>query len=215
MYCIQHPQTHSQTAIKSPFAAEWAKAEQEELDSLHARKVWELVPRPPNANIISNKWIYKTKEDSEGRAIRRKARLVARGFTWIEGIDYEETFAPTAKFVTIRLIVALATSLNWPLDQADIDTTFLWADIDEDIYMQQPEGHIDPDFLEYVCKLLKSLYGLKQAARLWNRLLSKTLKKHGFKQLLTDTSCFVHIDEDGTSIIIVELWLSFVCMWKL
>ena len=120
--------------MKSPFAAEWAKAKQEELDSLYARKVWELVPCPPNANIISNKWVYKTKEDSEGRAVRRKARLVARGFTQIEGIDYEETFAPTAKFATIRLIVALATSLNWPLDQADIDTAFLWADIDEHIH---------------------------------------------------------------------------------
>ena len=99
------------------------------------------------------------------------------------------------------LIVALATSLNWPLDQADIDTAFLWVDIDEDIYMQQPKGHFDPDFPKYVCKLLKSLYSLKQAAHLWNQLLSKTLKKHGFKQLLTDTSCFVRIDEDGTSII--------------
>ena len=194
------PLTHK-AAMKSPFAAEWAQVEREELESLLARNVWKLVPRPHNANIITKKWVYKTKEDSEGRAIRYKARLVARGFTQIEGIDYEETFAPTAKFVTIRLIVALATSLNWPLDQADIDTAFLWADIDEDIYMQQPEGHVDPNFPEHVCKLLKSLYGLKQAAHLWNQLLSKTLKKLGFKQLLTDTSCFVEFDQDGTSII--------------
>ncbi len=91
---------------------EWAQAEQEESKSLLARNVWKLVPRPHNANIITNKWVLKTKEDSEGTAIRYKARLVARGFTQIEGIVYEETFAPTAKFVTIRLIVALATSLN-------------------------------------------------------------------------------------------------------
>jgi hypothetical protein len=121
--------------MKSPLSDEWKRVEQEEIDSLISRKVWKLVPRPQGANIITNKWVYKTKEDSEGRTTRRKARLVARGFTQIEGIDYEETFAPTAKFVTIRLIVALATSLGWPLDQADVDTAFLWADIKEDIYM--------------------------------------------------------------------------------
>ncbi len=126
---------------------------------------------------------------------------MARGCTQIEGIDYEETFAPTAKIVTIRLIVALATSLNWPLDQADIDAAFLWADIDEDIYMQQPEGHVDPNYPEFVCKLLKSLYGLKQSAHLWNQLLSKTLKALGFKKLPTNTSCFVRLDQVGTSII--------------
>ena len=126
---------------------------------------------------------------------------MARGFTQIEGIDYEETFAPTAKFVTIRLIVALATSLGWPLDEADVDTTFLWANIKEDIYMQQPEGHVDPKYPDYVCKLLKSLFGLKQAAHMWNQLLSKTLKTFGFRQLMTDTSCFVITDQDGTAVI--------------
>ena len=84
---------------------------------------------------------------------------MARGFTQVEGIDYEETFAPTAKFVTIRLIIALATSLHWPLEQADIDTAFLWSDIKEDIFMQQPEGHVDESHPDYVCKLQKSLYG--------------------------------------------------------
>jgi hypothetical protein len=94
-------------------------------------------------------------EDNEGRPPRRKARLVARDFTQIEGVDYEETFAPTAKIVTIRLIVAVATSLGWPFDQADVDTTFLWADIKEDIYMQQPEGYVDEQYPGYVCKFLK------------------------------------------------------------
>ena len=126
-------------------------------NSLISRKVWKLVPRPLGANIVTNKWVYKTKEDSEGRPTRRKARLVARGFTQIGGIDYEETFAPTTKNVTIRLIVALATNLGWPLDHADVDTTFLWADIKEDIYMQQPEGYVDERYPGYVCKFLKSL----------------------------------------------------------
>lgn len=131
-----NPLTHRATP-KPPFATEWAKAEHEELlDSLFARHVWKLVPRTHNANIVSNKWVFKTKEDNEGKSSRRKARLVARGFTQIKGINYEEIFSPTAKFVTVRLIVALSTSLNWPIDQADIDTAFLRADIDKDIYMQ-------------------------------------------------------------------------------
>ena len=121
----------------------------------------DLAPRPPYANVISCKWVYKTKQDAEGNIIKHKARLVARGFTQIEGIDYEETFAPTTKFVTIRIIISLATSLDWPMEQADIETAFLWSDTREDIYMEQPEGHADPDRLDHVCKLLKSLYGLK------------------------------------------------------
>ena len=154
--------------MKSPHAADWWEAELTELAALKERRVWDLVPKPQDANIITCKWVFKTKQDSEGNTTRRKARLVARGFTQVEGIDYEETFAPTAKFVTVRLIISLATSLNWAMEQADIDTAFMWSDIEEDIYMQQPEGHVDPIHPDYVCKLLKSLYGLKQAAHLWN-----------------------------------------------
>ena len=161
------PLTH-RAAMKSVYAEEWRQAELAELASLKERHVWDLVPRPANANVITCKWVYKTKEDSEGNTVRHKARLVARGFTQVEGIDYEETFAPTAKFVTVRLIISLATSLNWAMEQADIDTAFLWSDIDENIYMQKAEGHVDPTYPDYVCKLLKSLYGLKQAAHLWN-----------------------------------------------
>ena len=187
--------------MRSPLAEQWRQAKKEELDSLISRSVWQLVPRPPNSNVVSCKWVYKTKEDNQGNPVRYKARLVARGFTQVEGIDYEETFAPTAKFVTIRLIIALATSLHWPLEQADIDTAFLWSDIKEDIFMQQPEGHVDENHPDYVCKLMKSLYGLKQSAHLWDRLLSKTLKTFGFTQLLTDTSCFVQSNQDGTTVI--------------
>ncbi len=118
------PLTHM-AAMKSPHAKDWRHAELTELTSLKARHVWDLVPGPTNANVITCKWVYKTKEDSEGNTVRRKARLVARGFTQVEGIDYEETFAPTAKFVTVRLIISLATSLNWSMEQADIETTFM------------------------------------------------------------------------------------------
>jgi hypothetical protein len=192
--------------MKSPLADEWKKAEQEEIDSLISRNVWKLVRRPQRANIITYKWVYKTKEDSEGWTTRRKTRLVARGFTQVEGIDYEETFTPTVKFVTIRLIVALATSLHWPLEQANVDTAFLWADIKEDIYMHQPKGHVDQQYHDYVCKLLNSLYGLKQAAHLWNQLLNNTLKTFSFRQLMTDTSCVVIKDQDGTSVIMAFIY---------
>ena len=195
------PLTH-RAATKSPHVEDWRQAELAELTSLKARHVWDLVPRPANANVITCKWVYKTKEDSKGNTVRRKARLVARGFTQVEGIDYEETFAPTAKFVTVRLIISLATSLNWSMEQADIDTAFLWSNITEDIYMHQLEGHVDPVYPNHVCKLLKSLYGLKQAAHLWNQLLSKTMRAANYQQLLTDTNCFVKIDQQGTAAMI-------------
>jgi hypothetical protein len=182
-------------AMRSEHKEQWKAAEEEELMALHEMETWKLVTLPDGANVVSSKWVYKVKTNSDGSIARYKARLVARGFTQIAGVDYEETFAPTAKFTTIRLMLSLACSLCWPVDQADIDTAFLWAKLEEDIYMQQPPGHEDPDYPHHVCKLQRSLYGLKQSAHLWNQLLSKTLKSFGYEQLLTDTTCFVRKDD--------------------
>ena len=188
--------------MASPQAAEWKKAEEAEFQALTDMGTWELVEPPPGCNIITCKWVYKTKHNADGSVQRHKGRLVAQGFMQIEGVDYEEVFAPTAKFVTIRLLASLACSLDWPLEQADIDTTFLWSELEEDIYMEQPEGYADPDHPNHVCKLKKSLYGLKQAPHLWYELLAKTLRRHGFQQLSTDTATFVKHDTDGVAVII-------------
>ena len=172
------------------------------MKALTDMRTFDIVPRPANANVITCKWVYKTKQKADGTIERYKARVVARGCSQIEGVDYQEVFAPTAKFTTIRLICSLACSLGWPLEQADIDTAFLWSELDEDIYMEQIEGYVDPAYPDYVCKLRKSLYGLKQAPHLWYELLAKTLRRHGFQQLSTDTAAFVKHDSDGVAVII-------------
>ena len=189
-------------ALASPFKDQWLQAEREEYSSLKDMGTWTLVPLPADRRAIACKWVYKVKHNADGTVARFKARLVAKGFTQIEGIDYEETFAPTAKFNTIRLLLSLANSLQWPVEQCDIDTAFLNANLEEDIYMSQPEGYEDPDHPLHVCKLQKSLYGLKQAAYLWNQLLAEKLKILDFNQLKTDSSCFVKRDEHGTAIIL-------------
>jgi hypothetical protein len=201
-------------AMKSEHAEEWKVAEEEKLTSMREMKTWTLVPPPNGANIVSSKWVYKFKTDSDGSIARFKARLVARGFTQVAGVDYEETFAPTAKFTTIRLMLSLACSLQWPVEQADIDTAFLWAELEDDIYMQQPPGHEDPDNPHYVCKLLRSLYRLKQSAHLWNQLLSKTLIDLGFRQLVTDPTCFVKMDEQGICVILAAYVDDLVIMGR-
>ena len=197
------PPTRRQ-ALNGPHAAEWRQAEIEEINSLKGMKTYVLVPRSEARNIITCKWVYKVKHNSDGSVARYKARLVARGFLQQESIDYHETFAPTAKFVSIRLLVALACSWNWPLHQCDIETAFLWANIEDDtpIYMEQPEGYVSDEYPDYVCKLLKSIYGLKQSAHLFTKLLAKQLKKRRFRQLKTDPSVFVLSDDDGTCAIV-------------
>jgi hypothetical protein len=131
--------------MKSEHAEKWKAAKEEELTSMREMKTWNLVPPPRGANIVSSKWVYKVKTNSDGSIARFKARLVERGFTQVAGVDYEETFAPIAKFTTIRLMLSLACSLQWPVQQINIDTAFLWAELEDDIYMQQPPGHEDPD----------------------------------------------------------------------
>ena len=196
--------TTRRAAMSGPYADEWKEAELKEIKSLKELGTWELVIPPDGSNIITCKWVYKVKHNADGTIERFKARLVARGFQQIESIDYEETFAPTAKFVTIRIICALACSLQWPLEQCDIETAFLWATMDEDkpVYMAQPEGYVDPDRPHHVCLLKKSIYGLKQSPYLWTQLLAKELKAFGYRQLSTDMSCFVKSDELGTCLII-------------
>ena len=194
--------TTRKKALASEHREQWLQAEREELTALINMGTYVLVPLPPGREPITCKWVYKTKFNADGSVARFKARLVARGFSQIEGLDYEETFAPTAKFATIRLLLSLACSLGWPAEQADIDTAFLNADLEEDIYMLQPEGYEDASHPEFVCQLKKSLYGLKQAAYLWNQLLADKLKSMGYVQLKSDSSCFLKRDSAGTSVIL-------------
>ena len=123
------------------------------MDSLEKNETWDIVERPPGTNVVGSKWIFKEKRDADGEISRYKARLVAQGFSQQEGVDYDDTYAPVAKYSSIRTVLAIANELNLEVHQMDVKTAFLNGDIDTDIYMKQPEGFAeDPT---KVCKLRK------------------------------------------------------------
>ena len=143
-------------------------------------ETWTLVPRPQNTNVVGNRWVFKVKHKADGSIDRFKARLVAQGFTQTQGVDYGEVFSPVARLAAIRSLLALANAHNWEIHQMDVNTAFLNGKLDYEVYMEQPEGFVDPDKPDYVCKLSKSLYGLKQSARCWNSTLDTYLKANGY-----------------------------------
>ena len=159
----------------------WKQAMEEELAALEKNETWEWKELPPGKKAIDSKWVYKVKLNKEGKVERLKARLVARGDKQEKGKDYKHTFSPVAKFTTVRMVFALATLKDWKLHQLDINNAFLHGFIEEDLYMKAPQGcHNVPAGM--VCKLRKSIYGLKQASRQWNLELTKFLKSRGFHQ---------------------------------
>ena len=136
---------------------------------------------------------------------RYKSRLVARGFTQREGIDYEETFAPVAKFTSIRALLAFAAERDLDLQQMDVKTAFLNGELEEEVYMRQPEGFAEGGKEHLVCKLRKSLYGLKQSPRAWNTVIDKFFKENDFIQSEAD-HC-IYSKSYGTSIVIIALYV--------
>lgn len=134
---------------------------QEEFDALTLNKTWVLVPLPSGANIVSGKCIFRHKYNADGSLSHHKARWVVRGFSQQPGVDFNETFSPVVKPTTIRIVLSLAISQSWPIHQLDVKNAFLHGHLDEVVYSQQPSGFIDPRHPTHVCRLLKSLYGLK------------------------------------------------------
>ena len=177
---------------------EWKKAMEEEYNSLIANDTWTLTKLPNGRKPIGSKWIYKLKENADGSIAKHKARLVAKGYTQTYGVDYKETFAPVTKSTTIRTMLALAALFEYEPTQADISTAYLHANMEEDIYMEQPEGFVkyDENGTQYVCKLNKSIYGLKQSGRNWNKLLDKWFKDHEFEASKIDPCLYIH-NKDG------------------
>ena len=139
----------------------------DELLQFQRNDVWTLVPRPKGEHIISTKWIFHNKTDEEGNVIHNKAHLVTQGYSQMEGVDYDETFAPVASMESKRILLALAYYLKFKLYQMDVKTAFLNGFLKEDVYVAQPNGFIDPHFLDHVLYLKKTLYGLKIAPRAW------------------------------------------------
>ena len=152
----------------------------EELDQIEKNDTWELVPRPHNKNVIETKWIFKKKLNENGDVVRNKARLVFKGYTQQEGIDFEETFAPVARLEAIRMFLAFSSFQQIKVYQMDVKSAFLNGDLEEEVYIEQQEGFILGNDANLVCRLKKALYGLKQATRAWYYRLDKYLHQQGF-----------------------------------
>ncbi|CAL2246732.1 unnamed protein product [Prunus armeniaca] len=170
---------------------EWFLAMQEELNQFVRNDVWYLVPRPVHTNVIGTKWIFKNKTDQQGNVVRNKARLVAQGYTQMEGIDFDETFAPVARLELVRLLLAIACHLKFKLYQMDVKTAFLNGVLNEEVYVEQPKGFEDPHHPNDVFRLKKALYGLKQAPRAWYERLSSHLLGNGYVRGSVDKTLFV------------------------
>ncbi|GJS31806.1 integrase, catalytic region, zinc finger, CCHC-type containing protein [Tanacetum coccineum] len=168
----------------------WIEAMQEEIHEFERLDVWILVPCPDNILIIPLKWIFKIKLDEYGDVLKNKARLVAKGYRQEAGIDFEESFAPVARLEAIRLFIAHAASMNMVIFQMDVKTAFLNGELNEVVYVSQPEGFVDPEHPSHVYRLKKALYGLKQAPRAWYDKLSAFLIKSGFTKGVVDPTLF-------------------------
>lgn len=170
---------------------DWIVAMQEELHQFERNDVWYLVPRPKTANVIGTKWVFRNKTDETGLITRNKARLVAQGYSQVEGLDFGETFAPVARLESVRLLLAVACHLRFKLYQMDVKSAFLNGVLQEEVYVEQPLGFKDPHNPEHVYRLKKALYGLKQAPRAWYERLSGHLLAKGYTRGAVDKTMFV------------------------
>ncbi len=188
---ISEPHSYREAAC-SPHRVQWERAMQDELDSIKANNTYTLVPLPAGRQAIGSKWVYKIKRHADGSVDRFKARLVAKGYSQLYGIDFTETFAPVVRFSSLRAILAIAAAADYEIHQMDVKTAFLNGDLDEVIYMQQPDGYqAVGNKAHHVWRLLKSLYGLKQAGRAWNHKMNAALVELGHKPLHTDSCVYV------------------------
>ncbi|GJY68837.1 putative ribonuclease H-like domain-containing protein [Tanacetum coccineum] len=183
----------------------WVQAMQEELLQFKLQQVWVLVDLPNRMKVIGTKWVYRNKRDERGVVVRNKARLVAQAYTQEEGIDYDEVFVPVARIEAIRLFLAFASFMGFIVYQMDVKSAFLYGIIDEEVYVSQPPGFVDPDHPNKVYKVVKDLYGLHQAPRAWYATLSTFLEKHRYKRGTIDKTLF--IKRDKKDIMLVQVYV--------
>lgn len=187
---IPEPKSFTE-AMHQPDAAKWKDACQLEYDNLRRMSVFTLVPRPKHANIVSTKWVFKRKLRADHSVDKYRARWVARGFSQRPGLDYDDTYAPVASYSSMRLIVGLAARHQWSLEQTDIPVAYLNAGMDKPVHAEQPEGFVDNQHPDFVCLLLRCLYGLKQSAHRWNLHIVTYFQSRGFVALSGDACIFI------------------------
>jgi hypothetical protein len=197
---LEKEPTYFEEAIQKK---EWADAMIEEYHSIIKKYVWEIVPRINNKDVVSSRWLFKIKHAGDGSIEKYKARFVARGFSKKEGIDYEETFTPVARYTSIRTIIALAAKMKWNLHQMDVKSTFLNGVIKEEVYIEKNQGFEVEDRKSYVCKLKKALYGLKQSLRDWYGQIDNFLMSLGFTKSKADSNLYFKVMNDELVILLL------------
>ncbi|GJR54532.1 putative ribonuclease H-like domain-containing protein [Tanacetum coccineum] len=183
----------------------WIEAMQEELLQFKLQQVWILVDLPHGMKVIGTKWVYRNKKYERGVVIRNNARLVAQEYKEEEGINYDEVFSPVARIEAIRLFFAFASFMGFIVYQMDVKSAFLYGTIDEEVYVSQPLGFVDPDHPTKVYKVVKALYGLHQAPRAWYATLSTFLEEHGYRRGTIDKTLF--IKKDKKDIMLVQVYV--------
>ncbi|GJS70398.1 retrotransposon protein, putative, ty1-copia subclass [Tanacetum coccineum] len=161
--------TNYKAVLLDPESDKWLKAMNVEMQSMKDNEVWDLVDLPPNGKTVGSKWLFKKKTDMDGAVHTYKARHVAKGYTQTPGIDYEETFSPVADIRAIRILIAIVAFYDYDIWQMDVKTSFLNGYLSKEVHMEQPEAFVNPKYPNQVCKLKRSIYGLKKASRQWNK----------------------------------------------
>ena len=182
------PKTYKE-AMADPHQAAWQLGMNDEFDSLVKNDTWELTSLPSGRKALGGRWVFKLKRGPKEEIVRHKARWVVRGFEQRAGVDFNETFASVVKPMSYKAIFAMAAALDYEIEQMDVKTAFLYGNIEEDIYIEQPTGFSTGNL---VCKLKKTLYGLKQSPRVWYDTLATFLKSLGFAPLVSDYSVFTN-----------------------
>ncbi|BBG98715.1 HXXXD-type acyl-transferase family protein, partial [Prunus dulcis] len=194
-----HVPTRVEEALKDP---KWAKAMDEEMLALQKNTTWEVMKLPIGKKTVGCRWVFTVKYKVDGTVDRYKARLVAKGYTQTYGVDYQETFSPVAKMNTVRVLISLAANMDWPLKQFDVKNAFLHGNLEEEVYMDFPPGYSNGGNTG-VCRLRKSLYGLKQSPRAWFGRFTQVMRKNGYCQSHSDHTLFVkHRQNKVTALII-------------
>jgi len=178
-------------ALKSNHAAEWKSAADCEYDSLMRNNTWELCKLPSGRKAIHTRWVFTVKFNPDGTIAKHKARLVAKGYEQKYGIDYFETFAPVVSYTSLRLLLAIAAKCNFRMDQMDAVTAFLNGELDEEIYIYQPEGYEVDGQEDLVGRARKSIYGLKQSPLCWNKKMDKRMLELGFVSSSADPCVYI------------------------
>ena len=215
---VRIPQGYTR-AMASPHAAYWRDAVDKEWQGILANDTLEFVPRssmPAGSNLMNSHYVFDCKPTASGSIEKFKSRLVADGNTQREGVDYEQIFATVVKMVSVRIALVIAARLDWGIWQLDVKQAFLQAEVDTDLYMRMPPNVPDRDAQgrQLVCKLKKSLYGLKQAAREWNEVLNATLLRFGFRRGRIDTCVYRYDASGGRTLILLVYVDDLVCLYS-